>query len=453
VLAVRVNPRMAVLSYNYRPRPWQDTFHRVRTLYTVLAVCRRAGKTKAALMDLCDAASRFAIDRGLFAYIAPLRTQAKQIAWAELKSILRDALIQGLVTLSESELSATFWNGAVVRLFGADDPDSLRGLRFDRVVMDEVAQMKSDVWTEVVLPACQDRDAPVLFIGTPKGVDLFSELFYRALRVGGKWSAHKWTVYDVGIFTPSKIEQIRATMSAKAFAREFMCDFEAGAEDQLISLSDAQAAAERQATARDTMGAAVVLGVDPARFGDDRTVIIRRQGVVCFEPMVLQGADNMLVASTVAAEIAKHNPQAVFIDVGNGAGVIDRLRQLSHSVIEVPFGGRANKPDLYFNRRAEMWAEMRDWLQAGAIIPDDLGLKQEMCAPTYTYDPKGRIKLESKDEIVKRIPEMSPDKADALALTFASPVAPPSIESELRKLVPGLGGQVDDEPEFWNPWE
>lgn len=441
------------INFNYKPRAWQGTFHRTRTHYSVLAVCRRAGKTKAAIMDLCDAASRFNLDRGLFAYIAPLRTQAKQIAWLELKATLKDLIISGHVTISESELSATFWNGAVIRLFGADDPDSLRGLRFDRVVMDEVAQMKSDVWTEVVMPACQDRDAPVLFIGTPKGVDLFSELFYRGLRVGGKWSSHRWTIYDVNIFEPAKVEEIRRSMSEKAFAREFMCDFEAGAEDQLISFADVQLAAERPATAREAFGSPVVLGVDPARFGDDRTVIIRRQGVVVFPPLVLNDADNMLVADTVAQEIEKHDPQAVFIDIGQGAGVVDRLRQLRHNVIEVPFGGRAHAAELYFNRRAEMWALMRDWVKAGGSIPDDLGLKQEMCAPTYVFDPKGRIKLESKDEIAKRIPEMSPDKADALALTFAAPVAAPTIESELRKRIPNLGNISDEEPEAWDPWE
>ncbi|MGB0890406.1 MAG: terminase large subunit domain-containing protein [Solirubrobacterales bacterium] len=440
------------IKLGYTPRDWQGVFHRTRTHYTVLAVCRRAGKTKAALMDLTDAALRFNLDRGLFAYIAPLRTQAKQIAWAELKAILRDLIIEGKVTISESELAATFWNGAVIKLFGADDPDSLRGLRFDRVVMDEVAQMKSDVWAEVVMPACQDRNAPVLFIGTPKGVDAFSEIYYRALRDGGKWSAHRWTVYDVSIFTPEKIEEIRGSMSEKAFAREFLCDFEAGAEDQLISFMEAQAAAERISTARDAFGAPTVLGVDPARFGDDRTVIMRRQGVVAFPPIVLRDADNMAVASAVAAEIAKHRPQATFIDIGQGAGVVDRLRQLRHNVVEVPFGGRANQPELYFNRRAEMWGGMRDWLRAGGSIPDDLGLKQELCAPTYTFDVKGRIKLESKDEIVKRIPDMSPDIADALALTFASPVAMPTIRSELQRINPMIGAGDDGVADDWEPW-
>lgn len=304
------------------------------------------------------------------------------------------------------------------------------------------------------MPACQDRDAPALFIGTPKGVDSFSELYYQALNKGGEWSAKKWTVYDTDVFTPEHIERIKDGMSEKAFAREFMCDFEAGAEDQLISMADVQAAAERSATEYDVVGAPVILGVDPARFGDDRTVIMRRQGVVCFPPIVLRDADNMRVADTVAQAKERYNADAIFIDIGQGAGVVDRLRQLGHSVVEVPFGGSANSPELYYNRRSEMWALMRDWLKSGAKIPDELGLKQELCAPTYTYDNKGRIKLESKDDIKKRLAEMSPDIADALCLTFAAPVAAPTLASQLQRQIPNIGGvpTAHDQPDQWDPW-
>lgn len=444
-----------MIDLGYKPRAWQEKFHSTRTHYSVLAVCRRAGKTKAALMDLIASAMEFKLDRGLFAYIAPLRTQAKQIAWAELKATLRSVIIDGLCTVAESELSVTFWNGAVIKLFGADDPDSLRGFRFDRVVMDEVAQMKADTWPEVVMPACQDRLAPVLWIGTPKGVDAFSEVYYRALRLEGKWSANRLTIYDIDLFSKEQIKEIRDSMSPKAFAREFLCDFEAGDEDQLITFSDVSAASDRAATPKDAFGAPVVIGVDPARFGDDRTVIIRRQGVVCYPPTVLKGVDNMAVANEVAQQIDRHSPSAVFIDIGQGAGVVDRLRQLKYSVVEVPFGGRANDPSLYVNRRAEMWCGIRDWLRAGGMLPpSDLGIKQELCAPTYKYDLSGRLKLESKDEIKKRLSDLSPDKADALALTFAAPVAAPSVEEALQQRIPNLVGKIGEKDNIapWDPW-
>lgn len=444
------------LSFHYQPRRWQRVTHEQRTHNFVLAVHRRAGKTKLAVCDLLDSAVRFNLDRGMFGYIAPLRTQAKSIAWSELKATCRDLIVSGHATVHESELAVNLWNGAVVRLFGADDPDALRGYRWDKVWLDEVAQMKADVWPEVIMPACQDRNAPAGFIGTPKGVDAFSDLYYKALNdTTGEWSARRWTVYDTGVFTAEEIERIKGNMSEKAFAREFLCDFEAGAEDQLITITDVEEAARRPATERVAFGAPVVLGVDPARFGDDRTVIVRRQGAVCFEPIVLRDVDNMAVADRVISEKTKHGASAIFVDIGQGAGVVDRLRQLGHTTIEVPFGGKANADALYYNRRSEMWALMRDWLRSGGVIPNDLGLKQELCAPTYTYDNRGRIKLEGKDEIKKRLPDTSPDKGDALALTFAAPVAAPTLESELRRRIPNIGGDLvgHDQPDPWNPWD
>jgi hypothetical protein len=124
----------------------------------------------------------------------------------------------------------------------------------------------------------------------------------------------------------------------------------------------------------------------------------------------------------VAVYIERWQPDAVFIDAGAGAGVIDRLRQLGHDVVEVNFGGKPTDPR-YVNKRAEMWHELADWVRAGGAIPNDNSLKLELATPTYKYDAANRIQLEGKDEIKKRLPEAgSPDLADALALTFAQPV-------------------------------
>ena len=131
----------------------------------------------------------------------------------------------------------------------------------------------------------------------------------------------------------------------------------------------------------------------------------------------------MDLASRVAAKIAAESPDAVFVDSGAGAGVIDRLRQLGHDVIEVPFGGKANQPHQYLNRRAEMWFEMSSWIKTGGAIPNINDLKLELATPIYWFDPAGRKVLEPKDEIKKRLQGGgSPDIADALALTFAHPV-------------------------------
>jgi hypothetical protein len=140
------------------------------------------------------------------------------------------------------------------------------------------------------------------------------------------------------------------------------------------------------------------------------------------EPLIYRGLDNMELAAKVAAKITEWRPEAVFIDAGQGSGVIDRLRQLNIDVIEVPFGGKATDPR-FLNKRAEMWFEIREWIKLGGAIPNRVDMKQDLAAPKFWYDSAGRIQLEPKDEIKKRgLP--SPDLGDALALTFAYPVAP-----------------------------
>lgn len=418
-----------VVDLEYRPRDWQRTVHEQQHRFQVLALHRRAGKTVLGVMRLVDAAMRCDKPMGLFFYVAPELKQATAICWRELKSRLDPARIAGAVEFREGDQTVTFkHNGAMIRLYGADNPDAMRGVRLDGVCLDEVAQMKPEVWHEIIQPALSDRLGWALFIGTPKGLNLFSELFFRAsqrMSEGSKdWYAAKWTVYDTQALDPAEVERLRVDMEGNenAWSREFLCDFGASGEDQLISLDEAESASKRQYTERDVGQAPVILGVDPARFGSDRSVIIRRQGLAAFPPAVYRGIDNMDLAERVAVQIRQLDPAAVFIDSGAGAGVIDRLRQLGHQVVEVPFGGKATD-EQYRNRRTQMWWDMREWLKAGGSIPDILALKQELATPTFSYDVQGRKCLESKDQIKKRLQDAgSPDIADALCLTFAAPV-------------------------------
>jgi hypothetical protein len=164
------------------------------------------------------------------------------------------------------------------------------------------------------------------------------------------------------------------------------------------------------------------------------------------KPMIHHGVDNMQLAGLVAQVIDDRDPDAVFIDVGGGAGVIDRLRQLDYYIVEVPFGGKANQPNLFVNRRAEMWWQVKEWLGNGGSIPNDTALKAELSTPTYWFDAVGKRCLESKDEIKKRLQGGgSPDIADALALTFAYPVAK-QLPREVRE-------KIDTSPKDYDPYE
>lgn len=407
-----------LIDLGYRPRVWQDQCHRARKRFTVLALHRRAGKTELAVMELVDKALRCALPLPLFVYVAPFLKQAKAIAWERIKAYSHK--IPG-VEINESELWVRFPNnGAKIQLYGGDNPDGMRGLRIDGAVIDEVAQIKPEVWNEILQPALSDRKGWALFIGTPKGINLFSELYYKAEQLPD-WHAARYTVFDTDAIDPDEVERLRRDMPENEFAREYLCDFSASAEDQLISIANAEEAARRFLRSDQYDFAAKVLGVDPARFGDDKSVIFPRQGLAAFKPRVMAGIDNMALADAVAAAIRKWQPDAVFIDAGNGSGVIDRLRQMGHPIIEVNFGGKPTDPR-FLNKRAEMWWAVKEWIASGGTIPNMPELKQDLASPTYHYNAANKLCLESKDDIKARIMR-SPDLADGLALTFASPVA------------------------------
>jgi len=438
---------MSSITLDYTPRAWQRECHVKKQRFSVYALHRRSGKTELAIMELIDKAIKTDKELAMFVYVAPFLRQAKAIAWARLKQKIEPLRRNSVIEINEGELSVRFkHNGAIIRLFGGDNPDAMRGLRLDGIVMDEVAQLKNELWTDIVQPALSDRLGWSIFIGTPSGINLFSELYYKAIDED-EWAAARFTVYDTDSLHPNEVTRLKRDMSETSFAREYLCDFAAQGDDQLIALADTEDAAKRTYQSDHVKMSPVVLGIDPARFGDDRSVVFRRQGKQGFKPIVYRGIDNMDLAARVANLIEEHNPDAVFCDAGAGSGVIDRLRQLSYDVIEIPFGGKATKPEQYINRRTEMWWLMKQWIEEGGAIPNDVDLKQELATPIYWYDNVGRKVLESKDQIKKRLQGAgSPDLADALALTFALPVAKKEMEDIYIKRRKVSTGKKDYDP-------
>lgn len=180
-----------------------------------------------------------------------------------------------------------------------------------------------------------------------------------------------------------------------------------------------------------------ILGVDVARFGDDRTVLTIRQGRVVKPQRVYEHKDLMEVAGLVKRCIDEESPDRVFIDViGVGAGVVDRLKEMGYAVVGASSSNKPLDDTRYVNRRAEMFGELRDWLaDVPAVLPSDDALQSDLCALTYKFDSKGRYQLERKEDAKKR-GVRSPDMADSLALTFYEPVAP-AYEPETRVYGPG----------------
>ena len=170
---------------------------------------------------------------------------------------------------------------------------------------------------------------------------------------------------------------------------------------------------------------ALLLGVDPARFGDDRTSLIFRRGRVAFGMRSFSKLDTMAIVGIVVVALREQRPDRVYIDVvGLGAGVVDRLRELGYGdrIVAVNGAERPSNYERYLNKRAEMWGEMKAWLTDPAMpvqIPDSDTLQADLCGPWHLFDSNGRMSIEKKEDMKKR-GIRSPDEGDALALCFSA---------------------------------
>ncbi len=182
-----------------------------------------------------------------------------------------------------------------------------------------------------------------------------------------------------------------------------------------------------------------ILSVDVARFGDDQTVIGYRQGRKSAILAKYRGMDNAQVGDRVIEFIQKEKPDATVIDAdGTGTGVYDHVvyRGFNDRLFEFHGGLPAHDGAQYFNRRAEVWGLLRDWLNAEAEIPDDPELASDLTSPEYGFSAKQQIQLERKEDMKKR-GLSSPDSGDMLAMTFAVKVAPPAPKPEVENYYPG----------------
>ena len=210
-------------------------------------------------------------------------------------------------------------------------------------------------------------------------------------------------------------------------------EFPRTGSNQFIGREVAQYAADRELVPDD--GAPLLMGIDVARFGSDSSVFQFRRGrdARTIKPMRFKGLDTMALAGEAATAIERIKPDAVFVDGGGvGGGVVDRLKMLGYRVIEVQSGEKARDEERYLNRRIEMWDAMREWLVYGCIDKDE-SLIDDLTGPEYAVHLKGQLKLEGKDAMRKRgLP--SPDNGDALALTFAEPVARNDAATARRRM-------------------
>lgn len=202
--------------------PWQTKVLEAQERFKVVAAGRRCGKSRlAAWMLIINALQA---EKGHVFYVAPTQGQARDIMWGVLLELAHPIVSSSHVNNMQIKLI----NGATISLKGADRPDTMRGVSLKFLVMDEYADMKPQVWEEVLRPALADQKGGCLFIGTPKGRNHFYELYkYAELEDDETYKAWHFTSYDNPLLDPEEINTAKKSMSSYAFRQEFMASFEA----------------------------------------------------------------------------------------------------------------------------------------------------------------------------------------------------------------------------------
>jgi phage terminase large subunit len=207
----------------YRPRPHFVAFHTRTQRWATLVCHRRAGKTVAAINEIIGRGLHSLKPNGQYAYIAPFREQAKRVAFDYL--LRYTSGIRSHTNIAE--LSVTLLNGTRVYLFGADNPDALRGIYLDGVVIDEPAQMRPRLFSEVIRPLLADRKGWAVFIGTPAGKNEFWRIVEQAKLDPQNWYVLILKASESGILPQEELDDSAKIMSEDEYAQEYECSFDA----------------------------------------------------------------------------------------------------------------------------------------------------------------------------------------------------------------------------------
>ena len=218
----------------FAPRSPFLPFHDRDKRWTCILAHRRAGKTVATVADLLTCALATSKKNARYAYIAPYHAQAKAIAWDYLKRFSQGVSVKVI----ESELQIELPNGSRVRLYGADNPDSLRGLYLDGVVLDEYGDMRPNVWGEIIRPLLADRKGWAVFIGTPRGKNHFWEIHKQAQ--SDDWLSLTLRASETDLIDAAELADAKSQMTAEQYAQEFECEFEVPALGAIYAREMAQ---------------------------------------------------------------------------------------------------------------------------------------------------------------------------------------------------------------------
>lgn len=286
-------------------------------------------------------------------------------------------------------------------------------------IYDEASVIPGKIW-EVTSGSMTTPGAMWLVFGNPtRNTGRFRQCWGRFAH---RWNTRRVDSRDAKMTNKERIQQDVDDYGIDSdYVRvRWLGKFPRQASGQFISSGRVHEAQLRQAEGFESLPR--VLGVDVARFGDDRSALGIRQGRKMFPLRYFRGLATTTLAREVARTIDDENIDATFVDgVGVGGGVIDQLRSWGYKVQEVNGGGTPDDKEKYFNKRAEMWGRMKDWMEDGDLPADDEALAEDLSNIEYLFSPKNQIVLEKKEDMKKR-GLASPDGGDCVGLTLAEKV-------------------------------
>ena len=366
-------------------------------------------------------------------------SQLRKVTWAEITKWLAMGLNSHWFEVSATSLQPAKWLTELVerdlrkgtrywgvegRLWSAENPDAFAGVHnMDGVlvIFDEASGIDDAIWA--VTAGFFTENTPnrfwFAFSNPRRNTGYFYETFHSKRDFWDTKVVDARTVEGTDKQVYQQIIDEYGPDSSQAHV-EVYGQFPSAGDDQFIGANTVDEAMKR--VKYQDLSAPIVIGVDPARFGADATVIAVRQGRDIVKIIRHRGDDTMTVVGHVIEAIEEFKPALVVIDEGGlGAGIVDRLKEQRYKIKGVNFGNKSKNPVMYGNMRAQMWGDMREWLKT-ASIPNDRFLKTDLISPMMKPDSRGTIFLESKKDMKSR-GLASPDAADAICVTFAFPVA------------------------------
>jgi hypothetical protein len=302
-----------------------------------------------------------------------------------------------------------------------NNPEAFAGTHESSVliVFDEASRISDTIW-DTASGAMTTAGAMWLVFGNPtRNSGAFRECF-------GKWR-HRWITQQIDSRDAKSTNKAQLQQWVDDYGEDsdyvrvrIRGEFPRIGDVQLIGLDAVERAMERDIKPEVFAHFPKMIGVDVARFGNDSSIIIRRQGPMAWKPMAFNRIDTMALAGYVIDEAREFGTQTVFVDgVGVGGGVVDRLRSVGLDVIDVQSGEAAGEHKRFKNRRMELWMRMKEWLDGDVSLPAGCNqLRDDLIGPEYGFDVAQKMQLESTKSMKDR-GLASPDYASALAMTFA----------------------------------